>query len=110
MEDLLEFYGVLMTLALAAHQQPNKQATAMRNCAKQMLKNDDLSKNMRIFLRTMSQPVSFFNRFDPVGHYLAAVRRVVAITEDSPLSYVFIKDEEGERWIVPENSTQLEKQ
>lgn len=102
MEDLLEFYGVLMTLALAAHQQPDKQATAMRNCARKMLEHGGHSENMCRFLRTMSQPVSFFNRFDPVGHYLAAVRRVSAITEDSPLSYVFIKDEEGERWMVPD--------
>lgn len=94
MEDLREFYNILMTLALAAHSNPDKPGRAMRNCAAAMLKSGGHSTKMNHFLRGLLRPY-----IDVVGQYLLASRKVAEITEDSPLAYVLIK---GERWEVPE--------
>lgn len=104
MEKLREFYCVLMTLALAAHNNPDKPNKAMRNCAAIMLKHGGHSKEMISFLRGLLRPY-----IDVKGQYLLAVRKIAEITEDSPMDYVFIKDEEGERWLVPDTPVQ-EKQ
>lgn len=95
MEKLREFYCILMTLALAAHNTPNKPGRAMRDCAAAMLKSGGHSKEMEHFLRGLLRPY-----IDVVGQYLIAVRKIAELTEDSPLSYQLIKDEEGERWEV----------
>lgn len=95
MEKLREFYCILMTLALAAHNNPDTPNRAMRNCASIMLKDSSHSREMRQFLSGLLRPY-----IDVTGQYLLAVRKIAELTEDSPLSYVLIKDEEGERWEV----------
>lgn len=104
MEDLREFYSILMTLALAAHNNPDKPGRAMKACAVAMIKSGGHSKNMHNFLLGLTRPY-----IDIIGQYLLAARKVSEITEDSPLSYVLIKDEEGERWEIP-NTEQQEMQ
>lgn len=96
MEKLREFYCILMTLALAAHNNSETPGRAMRNCAAAMLKSGGHSKEMNQFLRGLLRPY-----IDVVGQYLLASRKIAELTEDSPLSYVLITDEEGERWEVP---------